>query len=81
MVHEQPTISVEKQSVAARKESEAHIAKDEVLEELLQDKEASPESSQDVARDSIPETSADVDLGMIDGLLDDSDEDGKGGKG
>ena len=32
-VPEQRTVSVEKQSVAARMESEAHIAKDEVLEE------------------------------------------------
>jgi ABC-2 type transport system ATP-binding protein len=72
--------AVEKQSSAALKEKEAHSAKDEVLEELLQDKDSSSTSPSDVAQESIPEPSADVDLGMIDGLLDDSDEDGKGGK-
>jgi ABC-2 type transport system ATP-binding protein len=74
-------IGVEKQSAAVRKENEDHVAKDEVLEQLLQNKESAKEVSQDVVQNSIPETSADVDLGMIDGLLDDSDGDGKGGKG
>ena len=71
-------IGVEKQSAAARKEVEADAAKDEVLEELLQNTEEITESAPKPAVDAIPETSADVDLGMIDGLLDDSD--GKGGK-
>ena len=71
-------IGVEKQSVAARKEVEAVAAKDEVLEGLLQNKEETTKSAPKPAVDSIPETPADVDLGMIDGLLDDSD--GKGGK-
>ncbi|MAB29331.1 MAG: ABC transporter ATP-binding protein [Planctomycetaceae bacterium] len=71
-------IGVEKQSVAARKEVEAVAAKDEVLEGLLQNKEETTESAPKPAVDPIPETSADVDLGMIDGLLDESD--GKGGK-
>ena len=57
---------------------EADAAKDEVLEELLQNKDETTKPESEPAADSIPETSADVDLGMIDGLLDDSD--GKGGK-
>jgi ABC-2 type transport system ATP-binding protein len=71
-------VGVEKQSAAARKEVEADAAKDEVLEELLQNKDEATQPESKPAADSIPETSADVDLGMIDGLLDDSD--GKGGK-
>lgn len=71
-------VGVEKQSAAARKEVEADAAKDEVLEELLQNKDEATKPESEPAADSIPETSADVDLGMIDGLLDDSD--GKGGK-
>ena len=71
-------IGVEKQSPEARKEVEADAAKDEVLQELLEDKAANEEAARKPAADSIPEASADVDLGMIDGLLDDSD--GKDGK-
>jgi ABC-2 type transport system ATP-binding protein len=71
-------VGVEKQSAAARKEVEADAAKDEVLEELLQNKDEATQPESKPAADSIPETSADVDLGMIDGLLDDSDD--KGGK-
>lgn len=71
-------VGVEKQSPAALKEVEAHAAKDEVLEELLQNKDDTTQPAPKPASDSIPEASADVDLGMIDGLLDDSD--GKGGK-
>ncbi len=79
-IEEPPTVSVEKRSAADLVEVEADAAKDEVLEELLQDKPSPKKASDDVARDSIPEASADVDLGMIDGLLDGSDDDGKGGK-
>ena len=71
-------VGVEKQSPAALKEVEAHAAKDEVLEELLQNKDDTTQPAPKPASDSIPEASADVDLGMIDGLLDDSDD--KGGK-
>jgi ABC-2 type transport system ATP-binding protein len=71
-------VGVEKQSAAARKEVEADAAKDEVLEELLQNKDEATQPESKPATDSIPETPADVDLGMIDGLLDDSDD--KGGK-
>ena len=71
-------VGVEKQSAAARNEVEAGAAKDEVLQELLQNKDEATKPAPKPAVDSIPETPADVDLGMIDGLLDDSD--GKGGK-
>ena len=71
-------VGVEKQSAVARNEVEANAAKDEVLEELLQNKNETTEPAPKPAADSIPETSDDVDLGMIDGLLDDSN--GKGGK-
>ena len=71
-------IGVEKQSAEARKEVEADAAKDEVLQELLGAEDSTDESAPKPAADAIPEASADVDLGMIDGLLEDSD--GKGGK-
>ncbi|HAW96328.1 MAG TPA: hypothetical protein DCX60_08630, partial [Phycisphaerales bacterium] len=71
-------IGVEKQSAEARKEVEADAAKDEVLQELLGAEDSTDEAAPKPAADSIPEASADVDLGMIDGLLEDSD--GEGGK-
>ncbi len=79
-VEEPALIGVEKQSLAASGHDDADAVKDEVLDELLQNQEPSEEEARDASPDSIPETSADVDLGMIDGLLDDSNGDGKGGK-